>query len=102
MSADLSLGERWIQRFPAEHRPTIEAYVRHVIARGLQDPAIIVAQTLVLVGDKRAWSVTVESQQLCDNLLEALVCGRVGALAYAKSLLEGTTQRQAAQEVGVL
>jgi hypothetical protein len=85
MSAE---AERWIQRFPAEHRPTVEAYFRHVLSRGVTDPAAVVAQVLILAGDKLSWAVDPASKVLFENVLEALTCNRPGALAYAASLLE--------------
>jgi hypothetical protein len=87
MSAE---AERWLGRFPLEHRPTVEAYFRHVLSRGVNDPAAVVAQVLILAGDKLAWAVEPASKVLFENVLEALTCNRPGALAYAAQVLQET------------
>jgi hypothetical protein len=83
-------ADRWIGRFPLEHRPTVEAYFRHVLSRGVTDPTAVVAQVLILAGDKLAWAVEPSSKVLFENVLESLVTGREGALAYAKKVLQET------------
>jgi hypothetical protein len=77
----------WLHKFPPEAQDTIRHWFLHVRSRGVTNPAALLSQTEVLVGDKLAWCTTPETRQICHNTLEAMRCNRAAALAYAAALL---------------
>lgn len=80
-------ADRWLQTFPEATHPTIAAWFRHVVSRGVTAPEVVLSQVTVLVGQALDWAATPARRQLCENVLQALRCDRAGALAYASAVL---------------
>jgi hypothetical protein len=85
MSAE---AERWLQGFPETTHATLRSWFAYAITSGARTPEAILMVVMRLVGHKLDWATTPETRQLCHNTLQACVCNRPGALAYAGQVMQ--------------
>jgi hypothetical protein len=83
---------RWINTFPVRHHATIAAWFQYAASQGVRSPEAMLVVVTRLVGYKLDWATTDDSRQLCHNALQALRCGREGALAFAGHILTEEAQ----------
>ncbi len=81
-------ADRWIARFPEPTHATVRSWFADALTSGARHPEAVLMVVVRLVGHKLDWATTPATRQLCHNTLQACVCDRPGALAYATDLLE--------------
>jgi hypothetical protein len=79
---------KWLATFPEATHATVRSWFAYAITNGARTPDAILMVVVRLVGHKLDWAVIPETRQLCHNALQALVCDRGGALAYAAQVLK--------------